>query len=255
VVFLFFSLSGSKLIPYILPIFPALSIVLGRLFTREWGNRVHRNGEGVLYSAFFLVVAVGGFAAGSGFLAAHLPDLPEMAVAAGSLRGLAFGASIVAFVMLVLFAFGRFATYGALFCGLGAFSAAVAMGLTLYTPVIDGFNTTKDLARAIIETRQADAAIVNFATFDETLPFYTKRRIYVADYEGELEMGSQYADARPFFLDTDGLLRLFRSDRPVFVVCRGKRLSRLRQLGIEGAGAAVCQDDRCVIANRPVLGR
>ncbi len=253
VVFVFFSLSGSKLIPYILPIFPALSIVLGRLFTERWDTRIRWNREVIVYVVFFLALALGGIAAGSGFLSGRLPTVPELAVAAGPLRGLAFGASSSAFVMLVLFAIGRLRTYGALFYGLGAFSAAVVLGLTLCTPVIDGFNTTKSLARAIVETHTADAAIVNYNTFDETLPFYVGKRIYVADYKGELEIGSQYADARPFFLDTDGLLRLYRSDRPVFVVCKAKRLSQLKQLGVEGAGAMICRDDRCVIANRPVL--
>ena len=254
VIFVFFSVSGSKLIPYVLPIFPALSIVLGWLFTRQRGTRVRWNHEVVAYVVFFLVLALGGLAAGTGVLVRRLPHVPEIAVAAGPLRGLAFAMSAVALVMLALFTLKRMRTFGALFYGLGAFSVVVVFGLLVYTPAIDGFNTTKSLARAINQRSRADTAIVNYGAFDETLPFYTGKRTYVADYRGELDMGSRYADGQPFFLDREGLVRIFRSDRPVFVVCKSKRLSRLKELGVEGAGAAMCQDDRCVIANQRALG-
>src|SRR6185312_12427865 len=36
VVFLFFSASGSKLAPYVLPIFPAAALLVGRSLAREW---------------------------------------------------------------------------------------------------------------------------------------------------------------------------------------------------------------------------
>jgi 4-amino-4-deoxy-L-arabinose transferase-like glycosyltransferase len=252
-VFAFFSVSGSKLIPYVLPVFPALSIVLGRLFTRQWDAPVRRAGEMAVYGVFFLALALGGFAAGSGLLSRNLPAMPELTIAAGPLRGLALGLSVAAAAMIILLAARRMRRFGALFYGLGAFSAAVAIGLTAYTPVIDGFNTTKNLARAVVMGSN-DAAVVNYGTFDETLPFYTGRRTYIADYRGELEMGSRYADGRPFFLDKNELLRLFRSDRPVFVVCKAKRLSGLKELGIVGVQPPLCQDNRCLIANRRIKG-
>jgi 4-amino-4-deoxy-L-arabinose transferase-like glycosyltransferase len=255
VVFVFFSVSGSKLIPYILPVFPALSIVIGKLFVRQWQTRLSWNSEVVAYLAFFLLLAVGAAAAASGSLEALAAAVPELAVAAGPLRWLGFGLSAAGVAMVVLLSIGRVRTFSGVFYSLAAFSAVVTIGLTAYTPVIDGFNTTKRLAETIASVRAADLVVVNYATFDETLPFYLGGRTYIADYAGELRMGAQYADARPFFLDSQELVRLFRSSRTVCVVYKGKRASRLKELGIEGVDAPFCQDGRCLIFNRPLPGK
>jgi len=92
--------------------------------------------------------------------------------------------------------------------------------------------------------------IVDYGSFDETLPFYTRKRVYLASFEGELEMGSHYEDARPFFLDQAAFVRLFRSEKRVFCVVKTTRLGRLKDLGIAGTQIAT-QAGRSLIANHP----
>ena len=57
----------------------------------------------------------------------------------------------------------------------------------LHVHVIDRFNTTKELAKAIKEVGE-DEVVVNYRSFDETLPFYLGRRTYLAELTGELEL-------------------------------------------------------------------
>ena len=250
VVFLFFSASGSKLPPYILPIFPALAVILACLFEREWARNIRWLHEIVVYGLFFAVVAGGALALAAGLLDAYLPEILDTAVIPKAVKGLSlwvFGVSTAALISLGL---KRVRAFGPLCCVLAAYAFLILLGIMADARLIDKFNTTKELALAINRERCLDAAIVDYGSFDETLPFYAGKRTYVADYRGELEMGARYPDGAAYFLDTQGFLRLFRSDRPVFVVLKENRLDRMRQLGVEGESPPLCVEGRCLIANR-----
>ncbi len=121
VVFLFFSVSGSKLVPYILPIFPALSIVLARFFVDQWGSRQRFRIEGIAYALFFFLLALGAFLAGSGILAAHLPDVPEASVIASSLKAPSLIMAGLALIMLILFLSGCMRSFRLFSTGSGFF--------------------------------------------------------------------------------------------------------------------------------------
>jgi len=255
VVFVFFSVSGSKLSPYILPIYPALALILGHMFNAAWQQRIRRNRELIVYAVFFVCLMVAGVAYGSGSLTSYLSALPDVAAMPASIRGLSLGLGVASLAMLLLFSLNKRRTFSALFYGLGSFSLFVILGLMACVHVVDGVNTTKRLAEEIKKNSRADAVVVNYGSFDETLPFYLSHRTYIAEFMGELEMGAKYADAKPFFLDRDGFTRLIRSDKAVFVVTKAKRFPRLLDLGLDEKGIVGEQDDRLLIANRAALGR
>lgn len=250
VVFVFFSLSGSKLPPYILPIFPAVSVIVAYLFERQWHDRVRPGREIIAYVAFFSFVALGGFAYLSGILDRYLAGLPEVASISRDIRWLILSVTVASFAALSVMLFRKMRTYRSLFYLLGAFSFVLCTGVMLHPNVVDKFNTTKELAREIITISGPAPIVINYGSFDETLPFYLKRRTYIAEYLGELKMGSKYPDAKDYFLDKDNFIRLFRSDQPVLVVLKKKRLSRLNVAGIEGGTFIARHDGRYLIANK-----
>jgi 4-amino-4-deoxy-L-arabinose transferase-like glycosyltransferase len=250
VVFVFFSLSGSKLPPYILPIFPAMSVILAYLFEKDWRPRVKENREFIVYVAFFLCIAIAGFAHGSGMLDRYLVSIPEIAAVSTNIRWLSLSASAASLMALVIIFFRKMRTYRSLFYTLGTFSLVVCACVMLHPHVIDRLNTTKELAWEISAMSGPAPIVINYGSFDETLPFYLKRRTYIANYFGELEMGSKYPDAKDRFLDKENFVRLFRSDQPVLVVLKVKRLSRLKMAGIEGGTLIANHDKRYLIGNK-----
>jgi 4-amino-4-deoxy-L-arabinose transferase-like glycosyltransferase len=254
VVFVFFSLSGSKLPPYILPIFPAVAVILARLFRMEWERRIEQNREIIVYAAFFSCIALTGLAHATGMLDRYLAGLPEIANLSKELRWLALSVSIASLAALGALCFRKMRTYRFLFYTLAAFSLVVFVGVMLHPHVIDKLNTTKELAREINTMSGPVPIVINYGSFDETLPFYLKKGTYIANHLGELEMGSKYPDAKDHFLDTEQSASMFRSDRPVFVVLKAKRLSRLQIAGIEHGTMLACQDKRCLIANKAAAG-
>ena len=247
VVFAFFSLSGSKLPPYILPLFPSVCIILAAFFETNGEERPAGRFEIITYAAFFSLLALAGCAWGFGLLDRYLAGMaPLLRV----IRSLSFGISAVAAVAAILLAFERMRTFGSLFPLLGGFSLSVAVLLMLNTHVIDELNTTKRLTQTINGAGKTGAVVVNYGSFDETLPFYMKGRTYIAAHTGELEMGSLYPDAREFFLSEKDFVRLFQSNPNVWVVLKKKRLARLDELGIKEKIIVACQDSRCVVAHR-----
>jgi 4-amino-4-deoxy-L-arabinose transferase-like glycosyltransferase len=254
VVFVFFSVSGSKLTPYILPIFPALSVVLGCLFKAAWNERVGRKGEIFIYTVFFACLAVTGIVYGiPGFLDTYINRAPDLSSLRMDVRGLSLGLSFVASVLFFASALGQMRTFRRHFVALSAFSIAVIVGIMLHTPVIDRLNTTKALAQTINEIKGDNHLIVNLNSFDETLPFYIRQRTYLAGYTGELAMGAKYQEAKDFFVDRDRFVRIIRSDKPVLVVFKEKRLAQMEELEVEGLTLLRCQDKRCLAANRGAM--
>ena len=248
VVFAFFTLSGSKLPPYILPIFPALCIIVAVFFEANW-RRPLPNYEMIIYGAFFLFVSCAGLACGFGFLDRYLGAAPEIVSLLKDIRGFSLGMACISFIVVVSLAFNRMRTFRSLFFLLGGFSLLIVIGLMLHAHVIDKLNTTKGLAEIINRTNKTDTIVVNYGSFDETLPFYLKKRTYIAAYTGEIEMGSKYEDAKRFFLGDDEFMRLLQSDRNVWVVFKEKRFARLKGLGIKENGTLICLDNRCLMAS------
>ena len=200
------------------------------------------------------MVAAAGVSAASGLLENCLAGASDVVSVIRDIRGLSLGLAGVSLVMLYILARWRPRSSVSLTCALAAFSLCVVLAIMLRSGVVDRFNTTKRLAATIREAGEERAMVVNYGSFDETLPFYLGKRTYLAEFTGELEMGAAYPDAKAFFLDRDRVVRLFQSDRPVFVVAKAKRLPEMERLGIADA-ETTCDDERCLIPNRAAAGR
>ena len=250
VVFSFFSISGSKLPPYILPIFPALSIILGYFFEREWLHSV-RKCEIIIYFLCFAIFSLVGFFYGLGLLDRYLNGLIHISFTHKDIRGLSLGISFISLSIITTLIFKKMRPYfKSLFFILWVFSFSIVIGLMFHAHVIDRVNTTKELAQKIKAEKKVNSIIVNYGSFDETLPFYTCGRTYLAAYSGELEMGSKYNDAKKFFLNEDEFVRLFKSDKDVWVVFKTKKVTRLKELlSIDDDNMITCQNTRCVVNN------
>lgn len=251
VVFVFFSLSGSKLPPYILPAFPAISLILGYLFCSRWNARIAWPAEIVLYQLFFAALCGGALFAASGMLWGRLHLSPKIIDIIKETRGLSLSISAASAALVVLFCARQMRTFKAVFAAFISFSLVILVALMLHAPVIDRLNSTKELAQIIRERRaHAACAVVTYGSFDETLPFYIRGKVLVASYQGELAMGARYADAKDRFLSQQEFVALFNSGREVFAVLKESRLPQLPGMGISDATLLGCEDSRCLISNR-----
>jgi len=248
VVFVFFSISGSKLPPYILPVFPALSLILGYFFSRPGRWEVSPLLEQrIFYGALFLI-AIGTFLHTSGLLDASISRMSQIGDVAARFKALSLGLFIASALLALICLLKRFRTIP-LFVLVLLFSFSKEFLILLNVSRIDSLNTTKGLSRIINEHSSVNDYVVSYGSFNETLPFYTGRRVYLAAHTGELEMGAQYPEAKPFFLTDEDFQRLFQSDKRVFAVLKTKKLDTSMQSFANNINIVHCDEGRCLITN------
>ena len=176
VIFLFFSLSSSKLVPYIVPVMPPLAIMMGTFLDLHMDRGKSRPlGLGLLLNS--LVLATFGVAAAAcPFLDQRYGKelLPFVAPVAAVLILLVIlswayylkGESRKVVLALCVFAFLNIATFKNVF------------------GFYDRIMSARDLASAIKSHARPEDVVVQYRDYDQGLPFYLKRRIVLVDWRG-----------------------------------------------------------------------
>ena len=249
-VFVFFSVSGSKLPPYILPVFPAVSMVVAALFREKWDSRLGRPAEVIILMVFLAVLAL------SCFLYLHEGFVSYIATvtddAPGIMKDLKFFSlwlSLSSALCLALLFFKGLRKTGRVFGLLFLFSLSIIVAIILHFNVLDRANTAKEIALSIKNAKEKPGIVVNYSSLDLTLPFYLGQPVVIASYKGELAMGSEYDDAKKIFISEEEFLQLLGSQTKVLFVTKEKRIERLKGLFPERINVRMCQNDRCLAAN------
>jgi len=241
VVFGFFSLSGSKLIPYILPIFPAVAVLIGRTFSLacEEGEKTLRINASVVASvAAMLGVGV--------VLYPYVAQRPKL----GVFEVAVIGAVLIAEGAAALLCMRRAGVAGAF----GAF-CLMSFLLTIVGPQFIFGNlarrkATPELARIIKQNYEPGIHVASYGWYQQGVVFYTGLRVIVVGNWGELDFGRRQGDNAAWFPDYPAFNRLWDSSSRLMVLVRKRDFDRLRRevntpvtiLGQEG--------DRLLISNR-----
>ena len=221
-VVLFFSLSDSKLMPYILPALPALALAIAVLPAPALNRDF-------TWTALFTVLA------GIGLGAASLNWSRIMAFSPRSAYFLPLSKTVgeMALLLAVSGAFvlaqrARDATRAGVFLGVGWSVAWLVLirGAAWVSPIYSGV----DLAAAAGRAGQ-DGRIYSVATYDQTLPFYLHRTVTLVAYRGELAFGLQHAP-REGMVDIEGFLRLWASQPTALAVMEKGMFDDLKNRGI-----------------------
>ncbi|MDE2305421.1 MAG: phospholipid carrier-dependent glycosyltransferase [Gammaproteobacteria bacterium] len=228
---LFFSISDSKLIPYLLPVMPPLAI----LIALRPASAMRR--DLVTAAAVTLVTALA-------LLAAHfaLPRLLAGVARAPYFLPLAGPLLRIAAVLglsgaLVLARRDRDPTGGAVILGAGWCLGVLLLirSATLVAPLYSG----RDLAAAL-PAADRGLPIYSVATYDQTLPFYWRRTIDLVSYRGELDFGLRRDPGREIPTISEFVARWMASGRACAVMETGlyeylvSRGLPMRELGRDG---------------------
>ena len=208
-IFLFFSKSDSKLIPYILPVFPALAVLLGHAFSTILDAefkplRLQASLAGGVLSTLGVGLV----------LYPHLASEPDLSAFSGAVAG---GLLLVQ-GLCVLGTVTRRSTLGLFMaCAFFSYILECVVPAIILPRIVEG-RSAKALALKVAQVAPKDAAIVSFG-IEQGLSFYTKRRVIVFADRNELEFGSRQGDQSAWFIDIDKfpeLLALWQGKRPVY---------------------------------------
>jgi 4-amino-4-deoxy-L-arabinose transferase-like glycosyltransferase len=218
-VFLFFSVSKSKLPPYILPVFPPLAVLLGRAIAPvfETGTAAgFRTGLRVFVG--FCLVLTGAF-----LLVVFRPHLAKLAPdAAAQLRIPALSLAVVLLAGAVLTA------WLAAKRGQRIAIAAIAGTLALFYVVLQHANLpqvikpgTRSLALEVKRLAHPGDRVMHYHEFFHDFTFYAERVVDVVAYKGELELEEDpAAQSSGRFIDEPTFRALWTGPGRLFVVAR-----------------------------------
>ncbi|MET0205280.1 MAG: phospholipid carrier-dependent glycosyltransferase [Casimicrobiaceae bacterium] len=198
-IFVFFSMSGSKLPSYILPMFPALALALGFELTRL-------SARTLMWIASPL--ALGGLAALVAYAVAWNDMVPQLAseqTPATIFR--AFGpwvfAAVAAYTAggIAAFMFFRNGSSAAKTLGVVALSLASLVGMQTAFVGHDAFALVRSAAPILREAERANGGpldprypVFQVGSYDQTLPFYLGRATSLVEFRDEMSLG---LDAEP----------------------------------------------------------
>ena len=234
IILAFFSLSHSKLIPYILPVYPVCAILigvyLGELIEELRGTPATARAISLCYAVCALGLAA------YPWVARH----PRLDPAGAALVG-----ALLLLHGIVAFRNTRSPQLQRLVLGLALTSCCTAM---LAPPVVMAAiakrKLTRDLALKVCELAGKDAVVASFG-YQQELPLYARRRVLVVGSPGELEFGSK--SAPEWFIAENRFAELWGGKRPVFALVPRDSLGDLQRrltpspdlLGAEGPCALI----------------
>ena len=224
IVFVFFSLSGSKLATYILPMFCPLAILAARFFEHEIG---HGRASAIRRGALVLLV-IGMILLIAAIVAGEIVDLWHMQI----ILPRAYAGALV-LLLAGLVALRQVQRGGKDPQRLQGAVVTLAIGtLALQMVIISGREVARHdrpIGLAIRAQAAPEDLAILYRHYSHTIVFYAQRRFVLIGGRGELEFGSRQGDQRAFFWDTDAeLLEAWRSSRHIFLVVERDELDALR---------------------------
>jgi 4-amino-4-deoxy-L-arabinose transferase-like glycosyltransferase len=222
----FFSLSDSKLMPYILPAMPPLAILIALLppgtLKRDFRNTAAVTaiaGAALLYASF------------------HWPALVASSDRSAYFLPLAKPVRQIAALLMVTGAFvlvqrsrdaARDATRAGIFLGAGWCLAWLLLvrAAALVAPIYSGI----DLAAAFPPSA-SDAPLYSVGTYDQTLPFYLRRTVTLVKFRGELDYGLKKTPSAEI-ADLDKFISLWTAQSRAFAVMDIGTFKTLAERGV-----------------------
>ena len=260
-IFLFFSKSESKLIPYILPLFPPLAILMAyRINTLLDGRGRELKAAAILLGITLAILGVACLAYThlpliAGFLAGHLPWLAD------PLREFVSSAPAVSTSGCLIIG-GLFLLQGVgtlIFAGRNPMQMLVVLCLTSFmleilAPqlIIKNIAATESPEKLALTARSLSGPDTRIVTFGlmQAVSWYTGRRVLVADRLDELEFGSRQGDQSTWFPDHDALLKLWQGSAHTLIFLKKHEFDNLLP-GLKPTPRIVQQSgQRLLISNR-----
>ncbi len=208
-ILLFFSVSGSKLPPYILPMLPPLALLIGVFLARVWEER-HYDGIKIglrVYLAVCFLLLVG---AVLGIL-----DRPKEVQEAVMVPALVAGALFVASMIGVVFSAIRRQTRMALSVILLTVTGFY-FTLTFIIPIVQR-PSTRELAHRFRDEYPEGRPVYSYRDYFYDFSYYAATWTGTVDSLGELKFGSEREDQADRFVDEAAFREIW--SQPERIVC------------------------------------
>ncbi|MCB2191081.1 MAG: glycosyltransferase family 39 protein [Deltaproteobacteria bacterium] len=251
--FIFFTLSRSKMMHYALPMLPPLALLVGRPLSgvMSWPRGATAPGG---IRASLTVLAALCLVVGLAMLVfpAINPDISYSQAGVILFLGPLFMALLALGVYLT-----RKRAWAAAIAPLTVF-ALLVLGAAEVAPTLDRLRSVGPLLKPIAAQLRPDDVVATLGDYWHGVAFYTKKRVLVADNWGELDFGRRLDPQRDkwFLQGNRSLLKVMAGDKRVFVIAKNDRWERLHALAQKRKHALplfpwATAGDKTLFSNRP----
>lgn len=194
-IFLFFSVSKSKLPTYILPVFIPMSVLTAAyLMHEEEKKRSFRITVFIVNSLFYSALV---------FLLFYLLFQGKYDVFES---GLVLRVAVTSMVIIVSYVFISSALFSGrakrIFFTTAVFSFFFLMSLIFLAEALSPYYSQSEVSRYLRPGLKKNDVVVSYRRYLQTANFYTKRRIALIQTISELEVEHTGEKTKPYFLDT-----------------------------------------------------
>jgi len=244
-VFVFFSVSSSKLPSYILPIFPALAVLIGAALPalgKRWTVGQALAGAVLGVAAAIAAPALIMRAAKSELPAALLAEFVPWVVAAA--LAMALGSALAALLAWR----GRAVPAALAFAMAGFATGQLALtGHGMLSPVYSAYHVVAQ-ARPHLTELTADTPFFSVETFDHSLLFYLRRAVTMVVYKDELAIPIGWAP-QGFIADRAGFERAWAQADRAYAMLPARSFDEWAKRGLPMT--VIARDPRRVIVEKP----
>jgi len=217
--FIFFSISNSKLIPYIVPIFTPLAILLADFFNKKFAaKQAHTFKKGAIaLLVFTLLIAIALIIAPRFTTFSDLVTVKRFIACLAAI--LVIGASVAS-----AFLFKQRITHAFIILNISMAIFLVTLNASL--PYLDD-RSIRPLALELNKTLQPDDEVISYGTYFQDLPPYIHRTVSIVGWKNELRFGMHQEDTSGWMIDRNEFLKRWNSKRRIYVMTSKKHLRRL----------------------------
>lgn len=240
-IFIFYLFSNSKLIPYLLPIFPPLAILTGSYLAVILNREKTRAISCSFYFALVLIL-LGGIAA---FFATFALDFTAQIITKNNLYLIAASCVFSAVCSFIVYRNNSFKN------GIIALIVTFALVLQSLAPVLPIANkqSIKPLALFIKAQASPNDEIMSYDFYYQDLPFYLERQITVVNYKGELEFGTKHQNTHEWMIDQKTFWQRWQSKQKIFMLTSKQNYENLKKVAPNKFKLLATGPDDVVVTN------
>lgn len=221
-VFLFFSASSSKLAPYILPVFPPLSLLIGRYLSAAWERRYVPG----VRTGYNLYLAMALLLAGAFFAVPHLLPAPD-GQALGMYRYTV--ACTLAGGAVIARALTGYRGNRKAFFAVVATSVLFLVQVNAAAPRVET-KSVKNLAATLKPMLESGDEVTSYQTYYQDLSVYLERPITVVDWKGELQFGTDAEEnTRQWMIDCPTFWKRWQGPSTMYMITRIETYDAMRK--------------------------
>jgi len=241
-IFLFFSASNSKLIPYILPIFPALSLLTGHTLKHMWDGNIQAKKPFLLYGFSMVGLSLASFIS-LNYIPFEIGLLLKPYIICLSIW-LGLGGIVV---LLVHHKWGQ---KGGIACIL-FFTLGMLLILNEGASKVDRLST-KEFAHVLKTTMPEKTEVVTYGGYFQDLPVYLNKTVKIYDWQGELAFGMSLENVDHIVLNPESLKKLWTSQAPVCMILSQNRYQALDEFYLKTGYKIMKQQGHILFCKAPL---